>query len=333
MGDEIETTAQLIELADLREVVYHELVAGRVTEATARELTLRSEELHAPGDPECEAEVSFRTRVEDDSLAVGGRVETCNAYGSFVVDCEAVFAVPAPVSRNKPEIVREFVEQVGALVVFPYVRAAVASLASQISVPAPPLPLLRVGDVVLRPDEEPIVEEPPSDFYMRGTMSETSDDGSQVQLAEFFLDRETGFITRVGGEGETPELDELLDNLAKLPPPDEMTWKWMVGQQGEESARQSIEVLRASEGDAATDAALAEIDRAVAEIEAEHAVVALHEAIESLSDAITFARKSADDSASAEAAGTQHVPAAFLAAAIRVRDSWAHVNATWHHAS
>ncbi|BBZ55236.1 hypothetical protein [Mycolicibacterium phocaicum] len=332
MGDAIETTAQLIELADLLEVVFHELVASRVTEATARELTLRSEELHAPGDPECEAEVSFRTRVEDHSLAVGGRVETCNAYGSFVVDCEAVFAVPVPVSRNKPEIVREFVEQVGALVVFPYVRAAVASLASQISVPAPPLPLLRVGDVVLRPDEEPIVEEPPSDFYMRGTMSETSDDGSQVQLAEFFLDDDTGLVSRFGGEGETADLDELLNGIAALPHPDEITAKWMVHQYGEESARQSMEALRAAQGDAATDAALAEIDQAVAEIEAEDALVALNEAVEHLSDVLAVTRQFAGGNEAGEDVDAQRLPAALLAAAENVVDSWARINSMPHGA-
>ncbi len=332
MGDEIETTAQLIELADLREVVYHELVAGRVTEATARELTLRSEELHAPGDPECEAEMSFRTRVEDDSLAVGGRVETCNANGSFVVDCEAVFAVPAPVSRNKPEIVREFAEQVGALVVFPYIRAAVASLAAQMSVPAPPLPLLQIGDVVLMPDEEPQVEDAPSVPLMHGTMSEIGDDGSRIQLAEFFVDRDTGLVSRFGGEGQTPDLDELLNGIAELPPPDEITAKWTVRKYGEESARRSVEAFRSSQGDAATDAALAEIDQAVAEIEAEDAVIALHEAIEHLSDVLAVTRQSAGGNEAGEDVDAQRLPAALLAAAVNVVDGWARINSMPHAA-
>lgn len=90
---------------------------------------LPPEELHAPDSPDDYAAVSFCTRLEGDELGVRCRIETCNAYGHFVVDGEAIFFLPAPVSRDKPEIVHEFTEQVGGLVVFPYVRSAVASLA------------------------------------------------------------------------------------------------------------------------------------------------------------------------------------------------------------
>ena len=48
MADEIETTAQLIDLAELRQVVVHELVANRDTKSDLHAPGLPPEELHAP---------------------------------------------------------------------------------------------------------------------------------------------------------------------------------------------------------------------------------------------------------------------------------------------
>jgi hypothetical protein len=325
MADEIETTAQLIDLAELRQVVVHELVANRDTTADLRAMGLPPEELHAPGSPDDDAAVSFCIRLEDNELGVRCRIETCNAYGSFLVDGEAVFFLQAPVSPNKPEIVEEFTEQIGAPAVFPYVRAAVASLAAQLSVPASPLPLLRAGDLVLTDDEEPLVEEEPPNIPIHGTVSRTTDDGGQEEIAEFFIDPQTGVITRIGGEGQTPDLDELLNALAELPPPDEMTWEWIVRQHGEEKIRQSIEDQRAAEGDDATDIALAEIDAAVAHIAAEDAYIALNEAVDVLGVEIASTRNTVDNREGIWDTDERDVPMALLEAAERVRDSWERV--------
>ncbi|HET7668440.1 MAG TPA: hypothetical protein VFK56_20715 [Mycobacterium sp.] len=267
--------------------------------------------------------MSFRIRLEDNELGVRCRIETCNAYGSFLVDGEAIFFLPAPVSPEKPEIVEEFTEQVGAPAVFPYLRAAVASLAAQISVPASPLPVLRAGDVALTEDKDACVEEEVSQPFMHGTMSRTAGDGSQEEIGEFFVDRETGVISRIGGEGETPEVDQLLNAWAETPGPDELTWEWMVRQHGEASIRRSIEASRATEGDDVTDATLAEIDEAVARIEAEDAFTAIDEAMNDLSAEIAATRRTVDhrdDTANAD-------PAALLEAAERIRDSWERVRA------
>lgn len=323
MADEIETTAQLIEVAELRQVVIHELTGNRDTSAGIPAPGLPPEELHAPESPDDDAAVSFCTRLEGDELGVRCRIETCNAYGYFVVDGEAIFFLPAPVSRNKPEIVQEFTEQVGALAVFPYVRSAVASLAAQMSVPASPLPLLHAGDVTLTQDDELVTEQEPPELFMHGTVTRTTDDG-QEELAEFCVDSETGAVTRFGGEGQTPDLDEFLNAIAELPPPEEITAAWMVRQHGEAAIRQSIEALRAADGDAATDAALAEIDEAVAHIAAEDAFTALNEAVDILSVSIETSRKTVADSDDTGRDGSE-APITLLEAAEYVRDSWERV--------
>lgn len=320
MPDEIETIAQLIDLAELREIVVHQVAANRqiATEPTA--LGLSPDELYAPGSADDDAAMRFRVRLNDDELCVRCLLQTRNAYGSFLVDGEAIFTLPAPISPNKLEIVQEFAEQVGALAVFPYVRAAVSSLAAQLSVPASPLPLFRVGDVTLTQDEVPVVEQASSESVMSGTVSVMGDDETQTDIAEFFLDESTGLLTAFS-EGQTPDVDELFDKLAELPHPDHMTPEWMVRNLGEASAHESVEAFRSANGDAATDIAHAEIDEAVAHIAAEAALRALDEAVNILSLSIEASRKSLNDSDDIEpdASGPS---IALLQAAEYVRDSW-----------
>ncbi|MCA4725797.1 hypothetical protein [Mycolicibacterium fortuitum] len=300
MADEITTAAQLIDLAALREIVIHKLGASRNTEPDQQAADLPPDELRAPGNADEDAAIDFHTQLEGDTLGVRCRIETCNAYGSFVVDGEAIFDLPAPVAPDAAHIVAEFTEQVGAPTVFPYLRAAVATLAAQLAVPASPLPVLRPGDLEVAREEQPVAEEEPSELLMHGVVSRIADDGSQEAVAEFFVDEQTGRLTRIGGEGQTPHVDELLDAFAELPPPEELSLDWMIRRFGEETVRESF----------GEDAA-AEVDEAVAHIASEDAFLALNDAINNLSTRLDAARASDETSLSA-----------LLQAAESVCDSW-----------
>ena len=153
MADEIETLDELVERAELREVVIRELVANRLNGQDPDAVGVPAEELHAPGSPDDFGALDFSTRLADDQLVVRCRIQTRNAYGSFQADAEVLFELPAPISIRNLDIVSPFVEKIGAPAVFPYLRTAVASLAAQLSVPAAPLPLLRPGDVALGIEE------------------------------------------------------------------------------------------------------------------------------------------------------------------------------------
>lgn len=325
MPEEIETVEQLIALAVLGEIVIHEMSAVRMTRPDPAGINLPPEELHAPDSADDDAALSFSTRLDGTQLAVRSRVETSNAYGSFMVDGEAVFDLPVPVSNRHSDIVFQFVEQVGAPVVFPYIRSTVAALAAQLSVPALPLSILRAGDVTLTTDDEPVTEEVPSEFFVHGTVVRTTEEGGEEQVAEFFVDEETGRFTRIGGEGQTSDADQLLNLFAELPHPEEVTAEWIVRNHGEEGIRESLETLREANGNASTDQMLAEVDEAVAHIEAEEAFGSLHIAIENLDAAITSVRGSNTDAATAEYDGRAQFPTSLLDAAERVRDSWARV--------
>ena len=295
MADEIETAAQLIALAELRDVVVDELTACRTTPPNRENLALPPGELRAPGSGDDEAVLRFGIRLQDRELAVRCQVQTGNAYGSFQAGGEAVFSLPAPVSPSRPDIIQEFTEQVGAPTLFPYIRAAIASLASQMSIPASPLPLLQAGRLALTPDEYPVDDDPPpTDALAFGTFSRTNEDGTAEHLGEFFIDAQTGSLLRYGGEGETPDVDELLNAIAALPPPDQLTVEWMVRNHGEESARKTIESVRSTDGDAAA-AMLAELDAALARIAAEDAVADLGQVLENLAQAIATTKHAIDN--------------------------------------
>ena len=325
MPDEIETAEQLIALAVLGEIVIHEVSAVRMTRPDPAGINLPPDELHAPDSADDDATLCFATRLDGNQLGVRSRVETSNAYGTFVVDGEALFDLPAPVSAEHAGIVHEFTEQIGAPVVFPYIRTAVAALAAQLAVPASPLPVLRAGDVTLTHDDEPAIEDEPSEFFMHGTVTRATDDGGQEHVAEFFMDEQTGMLTRIGGEGQTPDADDFLNLIAELPPPEEVTAEWIVRNHGDEGIRQSLESLRQANGDAATDQMLAEVDEAVAHIEAEEAFDSLHIAIKSLDASIATVRSTDTDASTARSVESADIPAALLDAAKQVRDSWIRV--------
>ena len=200
-----------------------------------------------------------------------------------------------------------------------------AALAAQLAVPASPLPVLRAGDVTLKRDDEPAIEDEPSEFFMHGTVTRTTDDGGQEHVAEFFMDEQTGMLTRIGGEGQTPDADDFLNLIAELPRPEEVTAEWIVRNHGDEGIRQSLESLRQANGDAETDQMLAEVDEAVAHIEAEGAFDSLHVAIKSLDAAIATVRSTDTDASAARNDEDADIPAALLHAAKQVRDSWIRV--------
>ena len=286
MANEIETLDELIEGAELREVVIHEVVAHRETVADPEAFGLPSEELHAPGFPHEFAVLNFTTSLGDYRLGVRCQLRTRNAHGSFQVDAEAVFSLPVPISTGHLDIIQHFIGEVGAPAVFPYIRAAVAALAAQLSVTASPLPMLRPGDVALGIEEDSTESECPPDLLAAGKMEITNDDGSVEQVIEFFVDARTGELVRFGGEDVQ---SDLLDVMAELAPQfaesgaaSELTWEQVVHTMGEDHAHLLAEQVRATEGDAAGDAAVAEIDEAVRSRALEAAGQRLGEALTAL---------------------------------------------------
>jgi hypothetical protein len=172
-------------------------------------------------------------------------------------------------------------------------------------------------------DDGATVEEEPSEPFMHGTWTRTTEDGEE-QSAEFFLDEETGVLTRIGGEELAPDDDafELLNMIANLPPPAEITAEWMLREHGEEKLRTLIESQREMHGDETTDQMLAETDAAVVSIEIEDARGQMEPAFEALDAAITSARNIDTDPPTVGGAGETDVVTALLDAAEHARECW-----------
>lgn len=168
MADEITTTRELLDLTELSDVVIHYLEGERhdPDDREDEEPRLSPEPLESGDDP-LDDIVSFAvtTRVDGDEIGVRCRIITFNYHGSFTVDGEAIFSFEAPTRPIPPDIVHDFVEQVGVMALYPYLRAASAACAAQMSLPTPRFPLLRAGDLKLwrederTPDDEPPLEE------------------------------------------------------------------------------------------------------------------------------------------------------------------------------
>jgi len=275
MDDQIESAAELIERAWLREIVTVRASADRAAaEPVAPETP--PQELRAPGSDDDFASIQLKTRPADTELVVRVEVHTCNAYAGFEVAVEAVFDLPAPIALGKEAIVYKLAGTICTATVFPYIRAAVAALAAQLSVPASPLPLLPAGGIELLQEDEASPSVVPDGVLASGTYARTNEDGTTEQLGEYFIDAETGNLIRLGGENEDPDLEEFLEKMADLAgggpwvqiaSADEETWQGLIREHGLDEVRDLAESIRPTEGDEAADAALARIDTAATNIQ------------------------------------------------------------------
>lgn len=176
------------------------------------------------------------------------------------------------------------------------------------------------------PDEDPCPPVVPEGVLMAGTMTRTADDGSVEVLGEFFVDAETGAFVRMGGEGLTPEADELLDSWAELSKggpwvelahADELTWQSVIREHGVDSARQFVEDIRSMEDDSIADAALAKMEAALMSVVLEDAAIAVDNAVNQMAVEITATQEFS------EANGDEfEVPTALIAAAESVIAKW-----------
>ncbi|GJF08923.1 hypothetical protein NGTWS0302_33020 [Mycolicibacterium cyprinidarum] len=318
MDDAIESAAELIERAQLREVSILRVAADRRGSSPAEPASL-PEELQAPDSPDDFAAIQLGTQLSDTELVVKLEVQTCNAYAGFQVDAEAIFVLPAPVALGKDAIVQEFTEKIGVTTVFPYLRAAVASLAAHVSVPASPLPLLPAGGMELLNEDEPSAPAARHGDLVAGAYTRTAEDGTTEQLGEFFIDAETGNLTRFGGEGENPDIDEFLKMLAdaaadgpwvQIASADEETWQGLIREHGIDEVRALADSIRADEGDEAADGALSRIEAAARNISLEDAILALNEAVAALDEAVSAAAANSGDPGSPGSVPTKLLDAA-----------------------
>jgi hypothetical protein len=127
---QISEVDELVRLAELRDVIFYEVSGKR------------------SGNEDSEPQpFVLRSMFRHDATQLGTRfqVSVSGHGGDYIADAEAIFALSQPAEIN-PTALKEFIERVGVMVVYPFLREAVADVATRLSLRRPVLNLLRVGE-------------------------------------------------------------------------------------------------------------------------------------------------------------------------------------------
>jgi hypothetical protein len=134
--------AELLRYTELSEVRTYELRGRRVTAGTASEPT-----------------PDIAVKVSETSLETRMRLEVTTESAVLFSDMAVVYSLSEPLELAQ-DVVREFVERVGIMAVFPFVRESVFATAARLTVTPPVLGLLRAGSL----STGTMVEAQPSHF-------------------------------------------------------------------------------------------------------------------------------------------------------------------------
>lgn len=131
----VDDARQLLELAELSNIVFYEITGRRTLETNETPLSIQ-----------------ILMRREDLVLEVRARAMVSGAGGEYIADASAIFSLEEPIDASD-EVIQEFVERVGVMSVYPYLREAVTSTAAKLGLDRPILKLLRPGDVHVTPSD------------------------------------------------------------------------------------------------------------------------------------------------------------------------------------
>lgn len=121
----------LLDVTTLADINYYQLVGERFSDDAPE-----STETDGP------APIQVLARSDDEHVEVRLRVEVRSADARFMADVGAAFELRERV-EIPADVMQDFVERVGIMAAYPFVREAVHSLASRMRVEAPLLQLLQ----------------------------------------------------------------------------------------------------------------------------------------------------------------------------------------------
>ncbi|MBH5144314.1 hypothetical protein [Rhodococcus erythropolis] len=122
-------TRELLDLAELTDIVFYETNARR-----------------SPGVEETPVSIEIALRREELVIEVRCRATVSGAGGEYLTDASAVFTLQEPIDAAD-EVITEFVERVGVMSVYPYLRESITQAGAKLGLDRPVLKLLRPGEV------------------------------------------------------------------------------------------------------------------------------------------------------------------------------------------
>lgn len=142
-----------VTLAELADVVFYQVSAQRKEVADEAVAQLESESEETADFP-----MQILVRHDETHLEVRVRGVSDRVDATYVLDVGARFTFAQPVEFEPPAL-QEFVERVGVMAVYPYIREGLHDLAAKLRLPAPLLKLIRGGQVQLQPSEEALADQ------------------------------------------------------------------------------------------------------------------------------------------------------------------------------
>ncbi|MDG4667991.1 hypothetical protein [Mycobacterium sp. 236(2023)] len=137
-----ESSRLVVDVDDLMSLV--NLAAVRFNEVSARRTD-------AEDEPD-----TFRLEVSSmlsqDEIVVRCKASVAGAGGEYVAEADGVFSLSDEVDIAEA-VLLDFIQRVGIMVVYPYLRIAISDGAARLGVKTPVLRLLRPGDVALGPPD------------------------------------------------------------------------------------------------------------------------------------------------------------------------------------
>lgn len=141
-GPRIVTSArELLDLTRLADIVWYELSGRRLSE----DEIASAEDTSSAGD---DVPLQVLARSSDEQIEVRVRTSAHSASARFSVDVGALFDLAEPVAVEA-DVMKEFVQRVGVMAAYPFVREGLFSVAARMRVEAPLLQLLQSSGINL----------------------------------------------------------------------------------------------------------------------------------------------------------------------------------------
>lgn len=129
----VASAVDLLPLAELTDIRVYEVLGRRAPETQDQE------------DRQIGHELTAHVRGDDTWLETRARMVLHTEEADLVADAASIFTFAEPLDVA-PTAIRDFVEKVGVMAVFPFLREQVFTTATRLGVPAPVVGLLRAGE-------------------------------------------------------------------------------------------------------------------------------------------------------------------------------------------
>ena len=129
---------ELLDLTELKEIITYRLIAERVLN-----------DIEESAEPQYDLDA--RVRKDDGGIETRFRMHVEAPNARYIADVGGIFVNKNPLDISA-SIMRDFINEIGIMVVFPYLREAITGLAARLGMAPPLLGFLRRGEGTFGPD-------------------------------------------------------------------------------------------------------------------------------------------------------------------------------------